>query len=279
VPARRAPARRPDDIVTAQTYAAGTALPASLHRRRIIQAWLVIVALSVIAMVILGGATRMTNSGLSIVEWKPVTGAIPPLSEAQWQDEFAKYRQIPQYQQLNQGMNLGDFKFIYWWEWSHRLLGRLIGVIFALPLALFWWRGWLDRTLKWKLSGLFLLGGSQGALGWWMVSSGLSVRTDVSQYRLAMHMTLASLIFLAIVWVAASLSERREGAAPAGLARTVILVDRPVWIDHVRRVFVFSIGCMAKGSAPPPWSCGAKMANGRSTTSTLTSIWNLFGGC
>ena len=218
----------PDRAVTAHTYSAPTVLPMELRRRRIIQTWLVIIGLTVIAMVVVGGATRMTNSGLSIVEWKPVTGVIPPLSEGQWLSEFEKYKQIPQYQELNQGMSLGDFKFIYWWEWSHRLLGRLIGLVFALPLALFWWRGWLDRPLKWKLAGLLVLGGSQGALGWWMVASGLSVRTDVSQYRLAMHMTLASAIFMAIVWVAASLGPRTERGLVSASARRLAFVLVPL---------------------------------------------------
>src|SRR3954470_7610570 len=168
-------------------------LPGGGHEahRRAVRIWLWAVALLVFIMVVVGGATRLTESGLSIVEWKPLTGALPPLSEESWQLEFEKYQAIPQYELVNKGMSLGAFKVIYWWEWSHRQLGRLIGLAFALPMAFFWFRGWLEPWLKPRLVGLLLLGGSQGAVGWWMVASGLTARTDVSQYRLAIHMTLA----------------------------------------------------------------------------------------
>jgi cytochrome c oxidase assembly protein subunit 15 len=182
------------------------------RHRRALRVWLWSVAALVFAMVVVGGTTRLTDSGLSIVEWKPVTGAIPPLSETEWQVEFDKYKTIPQYEVLNKGMGLRAFKVIYWWEWSHRQLGRLIGLAFALPLALFWWRGWLAPQLKPKLVALLALGGGEGALGWWMVFSGLSVRTDVSQIRLALHVTLAAIILVAIVWVAQSLAPPRQRA-------------------------------------------------------------------
>lgn len=172
---------------------------------RPVRAWLYVVAALVVLMVVVGGATRLTESGLSIVEWKPVTGTLPPLSEAAWQAEFAKYRQIPQYQQLNRGMSLDEFRAIFWWEWGHRLLGRLIGLVFLLPFLFFLWRGLIDRKLGWKLAGLFVLGGMQGAIGWWMVASGLVGRVDVSQYRLAVHLTLACLILAATVAVAVNL--------------------------------------------------------------------------
>lgn len=198
--------------------------------RRAIRRWLGVVALMVFVMVIVGGATRLTDSGLSIVEWRPVTGAIPPLTEAQWLVELEKYRQIPEYQLINKGMSLDDFKFIYWWEWSHRQLGRLIGLAFALPLAFFWVRGWLEPKLKPRLLGLLVLGGSQGALGWWMVASGLTERTDVSQYRLAAHLTLASVILVAILWVMRSIApvsraDRRgtREAVTAGLLFALVL--------------------------------------------------------
>ena len=190
--------------------------------RRAIRVWLGIVALMVVAMVVLGGATRLTESGLSIVEWKPVTGAIPPMSEAQWQGEFAKYRAIPQYEVFNKGMTLDDFKFIYWWEWSHRQFGRLIGLVFLFPLAVFWARGFLDGRLKPKLVVLGLIGASQGVLGWWMVASGLAERTDVSQYRLALHMTLACIILVAILWVERSLAPRRRLADPVPSASRLL---------------------------------------------------------
>jgi heme a synthase len=153
-------------------------------------------------MVLVGGATRLTQSGLSIVEWQPVTGTVPPLSAAEWQAAFDQYKTIPQYQQLNRGMSLDEFKTIYWWEWSHRLLGRLIGVVFLVPFLWFLWRGWVDRHLALALSGIFGLGAVQGAVGWWMVASGLTERVSVSQYRLAFHLTLACTIYAALVWTA-----------------------------------------------------------------------------
>ncbi|WP_246252525.1 COX15/CtaA family protein [Ancylobacter pratisalsi] len=182
---------------------------------RPVRVWLYAVAALIVLMVVVGGATRLTESGLSITEWKPVTGALPPLSEGAWQVEFDKYRQIPQYQQVNRGMSLDEFKYIFWWEWGHRLLGRLIGFVFLIPFLFFLWRGLIDRALGWKLAGLFVLGGLQGAVGWWMVASGLVNRVDVSQYRLASHLTLACLILAATVAVAVSLKPlRRPEVAP-----------------------------------------------------------------
>jgi len=181
----------------------GVVTPAD--RLRPVRAWLYVIAALVVLMVVVGGATRLTESGLSITEWKPVTGTLPPLSEAAWQAEFQKYQQIPQYQQINRGMSLDEFRAIFWWEWGHRLLGRLIGFVFLLPFLFFLWRGLIDRPLGWKLAGLFVLGGMQGAIGWWMVASGLVGRVDVSQYRLATHLTLACLILAATVVVAVSL--------------------------------------------------------------------------
>src|SRR5690606_1729191 len=147
---------------------------------RAVQLWLTAVALLVFAMVVVGGATRLTDSGLSITEWLPLLGAIPPLSDADWADAFAKYQQIPQYELVNHGMSLAEFKFIYWWEWSHRFLGRFIGVVFALPLIYFWLTGRLRAGMAPKLIGLLLLGGLQGFIGWYMVKSGLVERIDVS---------------------------------------------------------------------------------------------------
>jgi heme a synthase len=193
--------------------------------------WLGIVAILIFALVIVGGLTRLTDSGLSITEWKPIHGVIPPSSQAEWQEEFAKYQQIPEYQQINKGMSLDAFKTIFWWEWAHRALARLIGVVFALPLAFFWLTGRLEGHLKPKLLGLLALGGLQGALGWWMVASGLTERTDVSQYRLAAHLTLASLIFAATVYVMRGLASHTERAAAvatrvfAGLIVLLVLVQ------------------------------------------------------
>src|SRR5579871_83169 len=179
---------------------AGTYKPASATRT--VGVWLMCVAALVFAMVLVGGATRLTESGLSIVEWKPVTGVIPPLGEADWQAEFAKYKAIPQYERLNRGMSLDEFKTIYWWEWSHRLLGRVIGALFLLPFLWFLWRRSFDRRTGFALAGIFALGAVQGAVGWWMVASGLAERVSVSQYRLAFHLTLACMIYVALLWAA-----------------------------------------------------------------------------
>jgi heme a synthase len=169
---------------------------------RAVGVWLWCLAALVFAMVLVGGATRLTESGLSIVEWKPVTGVFPPFSEADWQAEFAKYKTIPQYQQLNQGMSLDAFKAIYWWEWSHRLLGRVIGAAFLLPFLWFLWRRAFDRRTGLALGGIFALGAVQGGVGWWMVASGLTEGIRVSHYRLAFHLTLACMIYVALVWAA-----------------------------------------------------------------------------
>jgi len=191
---------------------------------RDVRRWLWAIACLVAGMVMLGGATRLTGSGLSITEWNVVTGVFPPLSDAAWLAEFDKYRAIPQYQQINKGMALADFKFIYFWEWAHRLLGRLVGFAFAIPLAYFWWRGKIGPSLRWKLVVLLFLGGLQGAIGWWMVASGLAVRTDVSQYRLAVHLTLACVIFVALVWVATTLLPKRESTGRRGKVFAVVLI-------------------------------------------------------
>lgn len=158
--------------------------------------WLLAICLMIFLMVAIGGITRLTESGLSITEWKPVTGAIPPLTELAWEEEFKKYQQIPEYQVINRGMNLEEFKQIYFWEYLHRLWGRLIGLVFAVPFLWFLIRRQLQGRMALACFGLFILGGLQGLVGWWMVKSGLSIRTDVSQYRLAAHLTLAILIFI-----------------------------------------------------------------------------------
>jgi cytochrome c oxidase assembly protein subunit 15 len=174
----------------------------SSDRSKPVAIWLFVVAAMVLAMVIVGGATRLTDSGLSITEWKPVTGAIPPLSETDWQAEFARYRQIPQYSQLNAGMSLSDFKSIYWWEWSHRLLGRLLGVVFFVPFVVFALRRQLPRRLFLRLGGIFVLGGLQGLVGWWMVASGLSHRVSVAPERLMVHLGLAFALLGVLLWTA-----------------------------------------------------------------------------
>src|ERR1700730_12818408 len=189
---------------------------AALHRRAI-RTWLLAVAALVFAMVAVGGATRLTESGLSIVEWQPVTGTLPPLDDAQWQAQFDKYKTIPQYQTLNPGMSLDAYKTIFWWEWTHRQLGRLIGVAFLLPFLWFLWRGRIAPQLRTRLWMIFGLGAFQGAVGWWMVASGLAGRVEVSQYRLAFHLTLAGLIYVALVWTAPEQAPRSPTRAPARL--------------------------------------------------------------
>jgi cytochrome c oxidase assembly protein subunit 15 len=183
--------------------------------RTALRAWLFSVAGLIFAMILVGGATRLTGSGLSITEWQPILGTIPPLSEAAWLEVFEKYKQIPQYQRINTGMDLAAFKAIYWWEWAHRFLGRFIGLAFFVPFAIFWLRGAIPRPLLPKLAVIFLLGGAQGVLGWYMVQSGLVERTDVSQYRLAAHLGLAVLIYGAILWVAFGLDGRARAAGGA----------------------------------------------------------------
>jgi heme a synthase len=161
-------------------------------------------------MVLVGGATRLTESGLSITEWQPVTGVVPPLNETQWRAEFAKYQVIPQYRQHNAEMSLTDFKTIYLWEWAHRLIGRVVGVVFVLPLLWFLWRGWIPPGRRARLWAILGLGAFQGAIGWWMVASGLVDRVEVSQYRLATHLILACLIYAAIIWTASRWEDDRE---------------------------------------------------------------------
>lgn len=182
----------------------------ALARPRAVSNWLVFVAGLIFVMVIVGGITRLTESGLSITQWRPVTGAVPPLTEADWQREFALYQQIPEYQQINRGMSLAEFKNIYFWEYVHRLLGRVIGLAFLLPLVWFAAKRAIPSGYGKRLTVLFLLGGLQGAIGWWMVRSGLAVRTDVSHLRLAVHLLMALLLFGAIIWTALDL--RSPGA-------------------------------------------------------------------
>jgi cytochrome c oxidase assembly protein subunit 15 len=179
------------------------------------------------ALVLVGGATRMTGSGLSITEWKPIHGVVPPLNDAEWQEEFLKYQQIPQFSQINQDMTIDSFKSIFWWEWAHRLLARGVGFVFALPLIFFWVTRRIERGLAPKLVGILALGGLQGAIGWWMVASGLVERVSVSQYRLAIHLTIASLIFTATMVVARGLaphSEPAAGRATQRLAGVLVLL-------------------------------------------------------
>ena len=181
--------------------------------------WLLVIALLIAAMVVVGGLTRLTGSGLSITEWHPVTGMLPPMSDAAWQAEFAKYQGTPQYALLNKGMGLASFQTIYWWEWTHRLLGRVLGAVFLLPFLYFLWTRRIDRALVPRLVVIFLLGAAQGLLGWWMVKSGLEPhRVAVSQYRLAAHLGLAVALFGFVLWTALEVLGARRTSITA-LAR------------------------------------------------------------
>ena len=187
---------------------------------RALRLWLYAVAAMIFLTLVVGGATRLTVSGLSIVEWKPVTGVLPPMSEPAWQAEFEKYKEIPQYRELNRGMQLAQFKVIYYWEWSHRVLARLTGAVFLLPFLFFLWRGWIPPGLRLRLWTIFAGGAALGVVGWWMVSSGLAGSTlvKVSQYRLAFHMTFACAIYAGVLWTAQQLVPRAPSEAP-GLPR------------------------------------------------------------
>ena len=192
--------------MTRMPYPEASSAPAAQTQtrsgERAVAAWLLACCALVFAMVVVGGVTRLTHSGLSIVEWQPIVGALPPLDEAGWQETFGKYKQTPEYRLVNPGMNLEGFKGIFWWEYVHRLLGRLIGAAFLLPLLWFALRGRIARALTWKFAVIFGLGALQGALGWYMVQSGLVDNPRVSQFRLTAHLGIAFLIYAAMLWIA-----------------------------------------------------------------------------
>lgn len=187
--------------------------------RKAVAYWLLFVAFTIFAMVVVGGATRLTESGLSMVNWNPVTGTLPPLSEQSWQQEFNDYKTSPEYMLKNAGMSLDDFKGIFYWEWGHRLLGRLIGLIFFIPMVWFWLRGQIPAGYKPRLVTLFILGGSQGLLGWYMVMSGLVDEPAVSHYRLAAHLGLALFLFAVTFWTALSLLNPKPVGISSSLKR------------------------------------------------------------
>lgn len=193
---------------------------------RAIAWWLIICAVTVFAMVVLGGVTRLTGSGLSMVDWRPILGAIPPLTEEAWQATFEQYKQFPEYQKVNSGMDVEGFKSIFWLEYLHRLLGRFIGLLFALPFLYFLWRGRLYQPLTTKLVVLFVLGGLQGLMGWYMVKSGLVDDPNVSQHRLTAHLSLAIVIILGLLWVAWDLLYARPSRRDLGafLAASCVFV-------------------------------------------------------
>jgi cytochrome c oxidase assembly protein subunit 15 len=215
-----------------------------IRSRRAVGFWLLAVALVILGMVTIGGLTRLTGSGLSITQWDPIMGAIPPLNSAQWMDAFAKYRRIPQYIVENRGMTLQGFKGIFWWEWTHRLLGRLLGVLFLVPFLWFAGVGAIKRSDWPRMLLLFLLGGLQGFIGWWMVASGLEVRTSVSQYRLAIHLGTALLLLVAILWIAleylrgeSGKGDARRGFAFAGLVYAQMLLGALVAGLHAGLIY------------------------------------------
>jgi heme a synthase len=204
--------------------------PVPEFHARAVRLWLLAAAAMIFLTLIVGGATRLTVSGLSIVEWKPVTGVLPPLSEQAWQAEFDGYKTIPQYRELNKGMNLTQFKVIYFWEWTHRLLARATGAVFLLPFLVFLWTGAIPPPLRPRLWLIFAGGAALGVVGWWMVSSGLTGSlVKVSQYRLAFHLTLACAIYAAILWTAQQivprpLDEASKRLRLAALAIAVLLL-------------------------------------------------------
>jgi cytochrome c oxidase assembly protein subunit 15 len=206
--------------------------PSSDLHARAVRLWLITAAAMIFLTLVVGGATRLTESGLSIVEWKPVTGVLPPLSDGEWEAEFTKYRAIPQYRELNRGMSLDAFKTIYWWEWAHRLLARATGVVFLLPFLFFLWRDWIPPKLRNRLWAIFTGGAALGAVGWWMVSSGLTgTLTSVSQYRLAFHLTLACTIYAAIVWTSQQVLPRSAVVASSRVRNVALLLSALVLVQ------------------------------------------------
>ncbi len=212
-----------------------------MHVDRAIAGWLLVCCALVFAMVVLGGVTRLTGSGLSMVHWKPVSGVLPPLSQAAWEREFEHYRQSPEYTYVNKGMSLAEFKGIFWFEYAHRLLGRLIGVAFLLPFIYFLLRRRIEPSLVPKLAAMFVLGGLQGLLGWYMVKSGLVDDPHVSQYRLAAHLGLAVLIYAFMLWTALGILRPGESARAHGrsrLATAVVVLIVAVFVTMMSGAFV-----------------------------------------
>jgi cytochrome c oxidase assembly protein subunit 15 len=225
-----------------------TAVPASVRR------WLIVVAGMIFLMIVIGALTRLTESGLSIVEWRPVTGWLPPLSDAAWQAELEKYLASPQGRLVNRHFTVGEFREIFWLEYIHRLWGRLIGVAFALPLAWFWWRGALDAHLKPRLLALLILGGLQGALGWAMVASGLVERPAVSHYRLAAHLMLAVVLYAYTVWLILELSPQQHSRDDGKTARKATALIAFLFVVMVWGAFVAGLRAGASHNTFPTMS-------------------------
>jgi heme a synthase len=217
---------------------AGAGRVLGIPGRPLVRGWLYVIAALIFAMVLVGGATRLTDSGLSITEWQPILGVVPPLDEVDWQAAFEKYRQIPEYRLVNPGMSLVQFKFIYWWEWAHRFLGRMIGIAFLIPFLWLWLTGRLEPALVPRLWAIFALGGLQGVLGWYMVQSGLAGRVDVSQYRLAAHLGLAVVLYAAVLWVALGVGEARRAAPRRAASWRAALLAALVFVQIVIGAFL-----------------------------------------
>ncbi len=237
-------------------------------QNRAVAVWLFVCAALVFAMVVVGGVTRLTGSGLSITEWKPIMGALPPMSATDWSAAFEKYRAIPQYAQVNAGMSLAEFQGIFWWEWAHRFLGRLIGAAFALPFALFLILRSMPRRLIARCAALLALGGLQGLIGWWMVSSGLSERIDVAPERLAVHLGLALAIFMGLIWTGLEAwNGESHSRSPAGWSRGAAVLLGAIFIQCLlgglvagaKAGFVHTDWPRMSGAFLPPvdWSAGA----------------------
>lgn len=227
--------------------------------------WLLVCCALVFAMIVVGGVTRLTDSGLSIVEWQPIVGTMPPITQQDWDILLEKYRATPQYQQVNKGMSVDEFKSIFWWEYFHRLLGRLIGLVFFVPFVYFLWKKQIDRPLGIKLAGIFVLGGLQGFMGWYMVMSGLVNDPHVSQYRLTAHLGLAFIIFAAMFWVALGLlSPAREQAQPDEQLRSLrkfsfglswlifIMILSGGFVAGIRAGFAYNTFPLMSGHLIPP---------------------------
>ena len=218
----------------------------SLKQQRIIAFWLFICAATIFGMVILGGLTRLTDSGLSMVEWAPIMGILPPLNQAEWLESFRLYQQFPEYKVINSTMDLNGFKSIYWFEYSHRILGRFIGFLFFFPMVFFFLKGWVKPSLKIKLIAMFILGGLQGLLGWYMVKSGLVNNPHVSQYRLVAHLGLALFVYAYILWIGLGLyfqkdqnnSQQIDSAIPSALKSYALLLVLLVFITLLSGGFV-----------------------------------------
>ena len=235
--------------------------PLSDSSRRAVAYWLLACCALVFAIVVVGGMTRLTHSGLSIVEWRPVTGTLPPLSDAAWQEEFAKYQSSPEFRQRNHSMTLQGFKGIFWWEYFHRLLGRLIGLAFALPFLWFLVRGAVRGALAWKLAGILALGGLQGAVGWYMVRSGLDHDPMVSPVRLAMHLGLAFVIYGTMLWVALGLLRPAGGAPSSPRLRRLAtampylvfaMVATGAFVAGIRAGYAYNTWPLMNGHVVPP---------------------------